>query len=316
MNTFANNLKYLRIQKKLNQDALAKKIGISRSVLSYYESGKSDPTLSILYKIAIFFNISLDSLVSDNLSNDNFNINLDFYYNKFSISNLLKNLEDSKDYYLKEKERLTNIINFDIPNKIDEIDEIINFINLLHSNISYTNSKSDISINDSNEITATLEKDNISLKPSSYNYFDYDDYFSSKFEDVDGYTSVPLIGYVAAGNPRDAIEQIENYYSIPSDKLDANEQYFLLRVKGDSMNKLYENNDIILVRKQSYADNGKLVIALLNDCEATFKRYHNCGNIITLQPESTNPIHTIQEYSNDEVTLLGIVLGSLREYVE
>lgn len=318
MNIFANNLKYLRTQKKLNQDSLAKKLGISRSVLSYYESGKSDPTLSILYKIAIFFNISLDSLVSDNLSNDNYNINLDFNYNNFSISNLLKNLENSKDYYLKEKERLTNIINFDIPNKIDELDEIINFIKLLHNNI-YNNSNSYIL---TDEITATLEKNNIAPEDSSDDYFDYDNYLSYNFNDSDEYTKLPLLGEVAAGNPREAIEIVDDYYSIPSDRLSPNCEYFLLRVKGDSMNKLYDNGDILLVQRKGFFDNGTLVIALIDNDDpidrynATFKRYYKYDDIIELHPESTNPIHKVQKYSAKDTIILGAVLGSLREYVE
>lgn len=208
----------------------------------------------------------------------------------------------SEDMFLDVSSKLLKLLD---ENNIDDL-SILNGLNPLNNN----------------EHLATLESntDNIINESASDKdeYFDYSNFLTSHTDIHNNieYTSVPLIGYVAAGNPRDAIEQIENYYSIPSDKLDTNEQYFLLRVNGDSMNKLYENNDIILVRKQSCADNGKLVIALVNDCEATFKRYHNCNNIITLQPESTNPIHTIQEYSTDKVTILGIVLGSLREYVE
>ncbi|MDU1247312.1 MAG: S24 family peptidase, partial [Veillonella sp.] len=152
--------------------------------------------------------------------------------------------------------------------------------------------------------------------------FDYDNYLSYNFNDSDEYTKLPLLGEVAAGNPREAIEIVDDYYSIPSDRLSPNCEYFLLRVKGDSMNKLYDNGDILLVQRKGFFDNGTLVIALIDNDDpidrynATFKRYYKYDDIIELHPESTNPIHKVQKYSAKDTIILGAVLGSLREYVE
>ena len=88
---FSKNLKTLRENLNLKQDFLSQKLGISRSVLSYYESGKSEPTLSMLLKISDFFNIPIDELVSNNLS-ENINSKSKFDIEYFSIDTLLSDL--------------------------------------------------------------------------------------------------------------------------------------------------------------------------------------------------------------------------------
>ena len=124
--TFSKNLFNLRKSFNLKQDFLAQKIGISRSVLSYYESGKSEPTLSILIKLSDFFNISIDKLISDDLfdtKSSDFNIDL------FSIDNLKIDLEYKKQCYIEEKEILNRICTIDIPRKIEEIDRLLSYLN-------------------------------------------------------------------------------------------------------------------------------------------------------------------------------------------
>ena len=121
---FSKNLKTLRENLNLKQDFLSQKLGISRSVLSYYESGKSEPTLSMLLKISDFFNISIDQLVSNNLS-ENINSNSKFDIEYFSVNTLLSDLNNKKQYYLNEKDKLEKICKIEIPNKINELDSLI-----------------------------------------------------------------------------------------------------------------------------------------------------------------------------------------------
>lgn len=106
---FSKNLKTLRENLNLKQDFLSQKLGISRSVLSYYESGKSEPTLSMLLKISDFFNISIDQLVSNNLS-ENINSNSKFDIEYFSVNTLLSDLNNKKQYYLNEKDKLEKFV--------------------------------------------------------------------------------------------------------------------------------------------------------------------------------------------------------------
>ena len=126
---FSKNLKTLRENLNLKQDFLSQKLGISRSVLSYYESGKSEPTLSMLLKISDCFNISIDQLVSNNLS-ENINSNSKFDIEYFSVNTLLSDLNNKKQYYLNEKDKLEKICKIEIPNKINELDSLIEYLTI------------------------------------------------------------------------------------------------------------------------------------------------------------------------------------------
>ena len=126
---FSKNLKTLRENLNLKQDFLSQKLGISRSVLSYYESGKSEPTLSMLLKISDFFNIPIDELVSNNLS-ENINSKSKFDIEYFSIDTLLSDLNNKKQYYLEEKDKLEKICKIEIPRKINELDSLIEYLTI------------------------------------------------------------------------------------------------------------------------------------------------------------------------------------------
>ena len=126
---FSKNLKTLRENLNLKQDFLSQKLGISRSVLSYYESGKSEPTLSMLLKISDFFNIPIDELVSNNLS-ENINSKSKFDIEYFSIDTLLPDLNNKKQYYLEEKDKLEKICKIEIPSKINELDSLIEYLTI------------------------------------------------------------------------------------------------------------------------------------------------------------------------------------------
>ena len=96
---------------------------------------------------------------------------------------------------------------------------------------------------------------------------------------------VPIVGSVAAGQPILADENIENYFPIPVDLL-PNEQTFMLRVKGESMiNAGIFDGDHILVQKQPTAENGDIVVALIDD-SATVKTFYKEADHIRLQPEN------------------------------
>ena len=126
---FSKNLKTLRENLNFKQDFLSQKLGISRSVLSYYESGKSEPTLSMLLKISDFFNIPIDELVSNNLS-ENINSKSKFDIEYFSIDTLLSDLNNKKQYYLEEKDKLEKICKIEIPSKINELDSLIEYLTI------------------------------------------------------------------------------------------------------------------------------------------------------------------------------------------
>ena len=122
--------------------------------------------------------------------------------------------------------------------------------------------------------------------------------------------NVPLIGTVAAGQPILAQENIENYFPVPAEYM-PNSECFMLKVKGDSMvNAGIFNGDQILVQQQNTANNGEMVVALIDD-SATVKTFYKEDGHYRLQPEndSMSPIIV------DEVTILGKVFGVLRIFL-
>ena len=98
---------------------------------------------------------------------------------------------------------------------------------------------------------------------------------------------VPLVGKVTAGQPILAMENIEETYPLPLDLIGCQEDVFMLSVKGDSMiNAGILDHDYIIVRKQNYANNSDIVVALIDDEETTVKRYFRELKQIRLQPEN------------------------------
>lgn len=106
--------------------------------------------------------------------------------------------------------------------------------------------------------------------------------------------SVPLVGRVTAGIPILAEENIEDYIVLPQDLVGAEDELFALKVRGDSMIRAgILNGDYIIVRKQSHADNGDIVVAMIED-EATVKRIYFEKDGVRLQPENPyyDPIYS------------------------
>lgn len=119
--------------------------------------------------------------------------------------------------------------------------------------------------------------------------------------------NVPIIGQVAAGQPILAVENIENYFPIPVEMM-PNAEAFMLNVKGESMiNAGILNGDKILVQKQSTAQNGDMVVALVDD-SATVKTFYKEDGHIRLQPEND----TMEPIIVDDCEILGKVFGVFR----
>ena len=119
--------------------------------------------------------------------------------------------------------------------------------------------------------------------------------------------NIPIVGRITAGEPILADEHIEEYFPIPAEYL-PNSEVFMLRVEGNSMiNAGIFNGDTVIVEKRSYAENGEIIAALIND-SATIKRFYKEDGYYRLQPEndSMSPIIC------DHVEILGKVIGLFR----
>ena len=122
--------------------------------------------------------------------------------------------------------------------------------------------------------------------------------------------NVPIVGKVAAGEPILAVENIENYFPIPAEFM-PNEQSFMLKVKGDSMiNAGIFDGDQVLVKQQPTADNGDIVVALVED-SATVKTFYKEKGYYRLQPENDTMDPII---ITGEIQILGKVFGVMRFY--
>ena len=119
---------------------------------------------------------------------------------------------------------------------------------------------------------------------------------------------VPIIGTVAAGQPILAEQNIEEYFPIPSEYLPAGGEVFILRVKGESMiNAGIFNGDQVIVQQMNIAENGDIVVALLDD-SATVKRFYRENGHYRLQPEND----TMEPIIVSDVQILGKVVGLFR----
>lgn len=132
-------------------------------------------------------------------------------------------------------------------------------------------------------------------------------------EDKGFYTSkemvdVPIVGKVTAGLPILAVENIEDTFPLPIDFV-GNSESFMLKVRGDSMiDAGILDGDLVLVKKQNVAENGDIVVALIED-EATVKKFYKEKNYIRLQPQN----QFMQPILVPTCTILGKVAGVFRK---
>lgn len=124
----------------------------------------------------------------------------------------------------------------------------------------------------------------------------------------DDVVRIPVLGKITAGNPITAIEHTEDYYPLPTQMVKDDDVY-MLTVQGDSMIEAgIFDGDYVIVRKQSTANNGEIVVAMTDDDEATVKRFYKEKNHFRLQPE--NP--SMEPIILQNVSILGKVIGVIR----
>lgn len=153
------------------------------------------------------------------------------------------------------------------------------------------------------ELKGYIRKD--PTKPRAIEILDKDDGFLlAPKKTID----IPIVGKVTAGSPILAVENIEDTYPVPLELVEGHD-VFMLKIQGESMIEAgILDGDLVLVKEQSTASNGDIVVALLDD-EATIKRFFKEENTIRLQPENQfmEPIYST------EVSILGKVMGLYRK---
>ena len=127
----------------------------------------------------------------------------------------------------------------------------------------------------------------------------------NEYEEADS-VDIPLLGKVAAGNPIEAIEMPDEYFTVPSYLTPAKREVFALRVNGESMiNAGIHDNDIVIIQRQQTANNGDMVVAMTDDYGVTLKTFYKENGYFRLQPEND----TMAPKILDSVTIVGKAIG-------
>ena len=134
-----------------------------------------------------------------------------------------------------------------------------------------------------------------------------DNEYEEKSEDI---VEVPLLGKITAGNPIEAIQNPNEYFSLPAYLIPNNKEVFTLRVSGDSMiNAGIFDGDIVIVERRNVANNGEIVVAMTEENEVTLKTFYKEDGYVRLQPEND----TMDPFIFPTVTILGKAIGLYRK---
>lgn len=135
-----------------------------------------------------------------------------------------------------------------------------------------------------------------------------DNEYEEKDEEL---VKVPLLGKISCGSPIEAIEQPNEFFTIPASLIPAKESIFTLKCSGDSMiNVGIYDGDYVIIQKQKVARNGEIVVALTDENEVTLKTFYKEHNHIRLQPEND----TMSPIILDNCTILGKAIGLYRKF--
>lgn len=124
---------------------------------------------------------------------------------------------------------------------------------------------------------------------------------------------LPVMGRIAAGVPIEAISEVSHHIAVPGSMLSGRESHYALEVRGDSMiNAGINDGDVVVIREQDAAQNGDIVVALVEGHEATLKYYRRKGAMIAL--EAANPAYETRILPEDKVRVQGRLVGLIRSY--
>lgn len=321
--------KFAQILKNINetydsQRDFAKKSGINRTYLSQYMNMKLDepPKPKILEKLANSSNGIID------------------YNQLMNICGYIegsKQLNDYKNYELFSKmwdEHFLNrkklSLSFEEDNIIHELIQPI--LPKIDKNFILTDDVLDFLLEDASYLDdKTLKKVRDGLKfdlQHNINLAKLSDSLNKNIQETNLNNTVsnhnklfniPVLGKIAAGQPILAEEYLEGYLPVDPNiyGMTTPDDYFYLKVSGESMNLKIHNGDYALVHKQDYAENGDIIVAIVNgDDEATLKRYKKINDeMIMLEPMSTYPMEPIViNLKNTNFKIIGKAIGQFGKF--
>lgn len=299
---FSTNLKNLRLSKNLTQKQLSDVLNVSRQTISNYENATNEPDFYMIAKIANYFNCSIDSLVFGGL-----NTSLQTIDNLLDINKLLINKDTLTKQLLDNKTILYK--------NIEEIDKILSILDTLNS----TNIEVSEELTPSNIINFNEYKDNHSINVDFYksnNVKISRAYFNQLSDDT--VKKFPVYGNISCGALKLTDDSIEDYFYIDKNSLKYNDNdYFILRVDGDSMNKLYKNGDYLLIRKTQSFDSHNQPYVFMVDDEATLKFISIDEDNLKLIPHSTKDCYDIKNITFDELKYMNSsIIGTVESVLD
>lgn len=292
----AVRINQMRKELNLTQEDLASKLGLKgKSSIANYESGKITPSDEIKLKMCKIFNCSMDYL----MGKSNFKTSTEEFerYKETSATDAildvaegLLNLGFNSQQILEIRELLLNIDKEESLRKISE---------LRNNFTGNKKEKFDILIN-------------LYLKKLGHHI---DFYNLTKFkEKYSNFYMCPVYGQISAGQPNWAEENIEGYLPIDPDlmRIVNPEEHFFLRVNGESMNNVVKNGAFALIHKQDMVEDGEIAVVLVNGYDATLKRFTKKGDVVVLEPDSTDSSFKTQIYDKTTpIKILGKYVGKM-----
>ncbi len=310
----STRIKMLRERERMSREDLAKKIGVSYSAIAMYERGEREPDNEKLLKIAETFNVTTDYLLGnkdislkDELESRLKRLYLDEYEFKMAVKVFKNNY-----FYLNDNDDEL----FDFYNNRDNIENAYNVLDdifsvyLVDDNGHFIKTYSDLSEKEQKEIFDIIDS------------LDFQKFlrFSDNKKNINNQLfNIPVLGKITAGQPILAEEYLEGYLPVDPNiyGMTTPDDYFYLLVSGESMNLKVHNGDYALIHKQDYAENGDIVVAIVNGFEeATLKRYKKINDeIIMLEPMSTYPMEPIVINLKDtKFKIIGKAIGQFGKF--
>ncbi|EDT71729.1 LexA repressor [Clostridium perfringens D str. JGS1721] len=337
LHNLALNIKEFRKKNKLSQAELAEKLGVARTTIGYYERAEVEPNIYTLIQLSKLMNCSIDSLLGLNHPNETTNDlnNLDLSKKIFILNKLIeKNTQSFNDLETSNIRNARMFKELEMSKKrtermFNELEMSKKRTERMFNELKKTRNRAENDIKLfqelSKEFTNTLDKehetdlsDALEYQDINYNFSttEKEDFLSSNLKDLISnlnFIPIDVVGEVSCGTPSYAFNEISKSIALPSNYKDC----FALRVKGNSMNKLFKDNELIICCRNKTPIDGDIVIAYLSENnEATCKKIHKKKDKLELPPCSTLP-YEIQYYDkNSDINIIGVVLGSLNDILD
>lgn len=298
----------------LTAKEFAEKVGVSQGNITDWKTGRAQPSINSLKKIADNCNVQLEWLTG----NSSFKT-IEEDFNNYTINQNKLLILKTLDRYHSEYIIPCNL-------KEDDVDFIVNILSSVNVHNAkerknqlneYINSFDSVKQKMVKELLRIIIKEiveDIQNKNTFYYFYsllnEKNDKLKRNFNK--NFFNIPVYGKISAGIPNWAEECLDGYLPIDPNLMGIinPEECFFLKVDGESMNKEIKNGAYALIRKQDIVEDGEIAAVLVNGFEATLKKFSRQGDFVILEPMSTDDSFKTQIYDkNTQIKILGKYIG-------